>query len=67
LGACSRFWSIGLISQFLDHSQMVGLLGRVISSSQKHHIKTPWLLVLKRTIQTEQPPLVGEVGANFCR
>jgi hypothetical protein len=27
-------WSIGLISQFLDHSQTVGLLGRVISSSQ---------------------------------
>jgi hypothetical protein len=28
---------------------------------------TPWLLVRKRTIQTEQPPLVGEVSANFCR
>jgi hypothetical protein len=27
-------WCIGLISQFLDHSQTVGLLGRVISSSQ---------------------------------
>jgi hypothetical protein len=27
-------WSIGLISQFLDHLQTVGLLGRVISSSQ---------------------------------
>jgi hypothetical protein len=26
-------WSIGMISQFLDHSQTVGLLGRVISSS----------------------------------
>jgi hypothetical protein len=27
-------WSIGLISQFLDHLQTVGLLGRVTSSSQ---------------------------------
>jgi hypothetical protein len=30
--------SIGLISQFLDHSQTVGLLGRVISSSQGHYL-----------------------------
>jgi hypothetical protein len=28
--------------------------------------KTPWLLVRKRTIPTERPPLVGEVSANFC-
>jgi hypothetical protein len=27
--------------------------------------KTPWLLVRKRTIPTERPPLVGEVSANF--
>jgi hypothetical protein len=35
LSTCSTLlWSIGLISQFLEHSQTVGLLGRVISSSQ---------------------------------
>jgi hypothetical protein len=28
--------------------------------------KTPWLVVRKRTIPTEQPPLVSEVSANFC-
>jgi hypothetical protein len=28
--------------------------------------KIPWLLVLKRTIPTERPPLVSEVNANFC-
>jgi hypothetical protein len=28
--------------------------------------ETPWLLVRKRTIPTERPPLVGEVSANFC-
>jgi hypothetical protein len=28
--------------------------------------KTPWLLVRKRTMPTERPPLVGEVSANFC-
>jgi hypothetical protein len=28
--------------------------------------KTPWLLVRKRTIPTELPPLVDEVSANFC-
>jgi hypothetical protein len=28
-------------------------------------IKTPWLLVRKRNIPTERPPLVGEVSANF--
>jgi hypothetical protein len=27
---------------------------------------TPWILVRKRTIPTERPPLVGEVSANFC-
>jgi hypothetical protein len=27
---------------------------------------TPWLLVRKRTIPTERPPLVSEVSANFC-
>jgi hypothetical protein len=37
---CSHFWSIGLISQFLDHSQTVGLLGRVISSSQGLYLNT---------------------------
>jgi hypothetical protein len=33
------------------------------------HKKTPWPLVRKRTIPTEQPPHVGEVSANFaaCR
>jgi hypothetical protein len=40
------FWSIGLIFQFLDHSQTVGLLGRVISSSQG--------LYLYRTTQTQK-------------
>jgi hypothetical protein len=29
-------------------------------------LKTLWLLVRKRTIPTERPPLVGEVSANFC-
>jgi hypothetical protein len=33
-------WSIGLISQFLDHLQTVGLLGRVISSSQGLYLNT---------------------------
>jgi hypothetical protein len=28
--------------------------------------RAPWLLVRKRTIPTEWPPLVGEVSANFC-
>jgi hypothetical protein len=37
---CSHFWSIGLISQFLHHSQTVGLLGRVISSSQGFYLST---------------------------
>jgi hypothetical protein len=30
------------------------------------YTKTPWLLVLKRTIPTKRPPFVGEVSANFC-
>jgi hypothetical protein len=33
-GCLLPLWSIGLISQFLEHSQTVQLLGRVISSSQ---------------------------------
>jgi hypothetical protein len=27
---------------------------------------TPWILVRKRTIPTERPPLVGQVSANFA-
>jgi hypothetical protein len=40
LGACSRFWSIGLFLQFLNQGQSVGLLGRVISSSQGLYLYT---------------------------
>jgi hypothetical protein len=29
-------------------------------------VYTPWLLVRKRTIPTERPPLFGEVSSNFC-
>jgi hypothetical protein len=32
-GSLLHFWSLGLIYQFLDHSQTVGLLGRVISAT----------------------------------
>jgi hypothetical protein len=37
------------------------------TESEKQNIKqsSPWLLVRKRTIQTERPPLVVEVSANF--
>jgi hypothetical protein len=28
--------------------------------------KSPWLVVRKRTIPTERPPLVSEASANFC-
>jgi hypothetical protein len=27
--------------------------------------QTPWLVVRKRTIPTERPPLVGEISAKF--
>jgi hypothetical protein len=33
-GSSLPYWSTGLITQFLDYSQAVGLIGRVISSSQ---------------------------------
>jgi hypothetical protein len=36
----SGAWSTGLITQFLDLSQAVGLLGRVISSSQDLYLNT---------------------------
>jgi hypothetical protein len=63
-------WSRGLIYQFLDYSQTVGLLGRVISSSQglylntgqhKHrkthtHINHPW----PEWIRTHDPSLPSE-------
>jgi hypothetical protein len=41
VGACSRFWSIGLIfNQYLNQGRSVGLLGRVISSSQGIYLYT---------------------------
>jgi hypothetical protein len=40
LGSLLPYWSTGLITQFLDLSQAVGLLGRVISSSQGLYLNT---------------------------
>jgi hypothetical protein len=40
LRVCSRFWSLGLSFLFLDQGQSVGLLGRVISSSQGLYLYT---------------------------
>jgi hypothetical protein len=42
----------------------VKYLGR--NQKKKNKKQIPWLLVRKRTIATERPPLVGEVSANFC-
>jgi hypothetical protein len=38
---------------------------RFVISSWIDLTKTPWLLVRKRTIPTERPPLVDEVNAKF--
>jgi hypothetical protein len=40
LGSSLTYWSTGLITQSLCHSQVVGLLGRVISSSQGLYLNT---------------------------
>jgi hypothetical protein len=40
LGSSLPYWSTGLITQFRDLSQMVGLLGRVVSSSQGLYLNT---------------------------
>jgi hypothetical protein len=41
--------------------------GHIITHTHpKTKLKTPWLVVRKRTIPTERPPLVSEVSANFC-
>jgi hypothetical protein len=36
----------------------------IIKKTKKTKLRLP--LVRKRTIPTEQPPLVGEVSADFC-
>jgi hypothetical protein len=40
LGSSFPYWRTRLITQFLDLSQVVGLLGRVISSSQGLYLNT---------------------------
>jgi hypothetical protein len=40
LGGLLSFWSVGMISQFLDNSQTVGLLERVISSLRGLYLNT---------------------------
>jgi hypothetical protein len=40
LGSSLPYWSTGLITQFLDLSQAVGFLGRVINSSQGLYLNT---------------------------
>jgi hypothetical protein len=49
------FSSIGLISQFLDHSQTIGLLGRVISSSQGLYLNTGQLRHRKTHTRIKHP------------
>jgi hypothetical protein len=43
---------------------------RVIGHDKKGTVvpdkKTPLILVRKRTISPERPPLVSEISANFC-
>jgi hypothetical protein len=54
------------VSNFIKiHSAALELLHADKGTDIKQK-KTPWLLVRKRTIQTERPPLVGEVNANIC-
>jgi hypothetical protein len=58
-GAYSILWSVGLIYQFLDHSQTVGLLGRVISSSQGLYLNTGNPNTEKRTHTSNIHALIG--------
>jgi hypothetical protein len=39
---------------------------KIIITKQSLSHLTPWLVVRKRTIPTERPPLVSEISANFC-
>jgi hypothetical protein len=40
-------------------------LWRAVTSTMTYLHETPWSVVLKGTMPTERPPLVGEVSANF--
>jgi hypothetical protein len=40
--------------------------GLQIQTRNSHHISLSVVVVRKRTIPTERPPLVGEVSANLC-
>jgi hypothetical protein len=39
----------------------------LLGATNKTTKQTLWLLVRKRTIPTDRPPLVGEVSANFLQ
>jgi hypothetical protein len=54
---------LGGVFRLRCDSYSIGWLSDIAYPRKK---KTPWLLVRKRTIPTERPPLVGEVSANFC-
>jgi hypothetical protein len=60
------FWDMSLYSG--ESSQMFVRNAHLpyVCCSILDYLLTPWLLVRKRTIPTERPPLVGEVSANFC-
>jgi hypothetical protein len=55
-----------LIMHFLQSplNFQVLLLSSIFFNANKQQAQ--WPLVREQTIQTEQPPLVGEVSANFC-
>jgi hypothetical protein len=49
----------------IPEDSIVSITTAVRTSTLKT-LKTPWLVVRKRTIPTERPPLVDEVSVNFC-
>jgi hypothetical protein len=53
------------LQELLEMKKKLRTGGRRFMRGVPGHEGNPWLVVRKRTIPTERPPLVGEVTANF--
>jgi hypothetical protein len=59
--------SANLVFPFSDDAALVkGSNFEIYREIKKTKKLNPVVVVRKRTIPTERPPLVGEVGANLC-
>jgi hypothetical protein len=55
-----------ILGYLLYHQTASTFIAKVFIKVEKHYIINSVASIFERTIQTERPPLVGDVSANLC-